>query len=325
LDEFSLIKQFFSAPPDTSSTGNGVLVGIGDDAAVIHSEAGKDLLITTDTLISGTHFPEQTSAVAVGHKALAVNLSDIAAMGGQPRWFTLALSLPSADADWLGKFSDGLLSLARQHAVTLVGGDTTRGPLSITISVIGTVSAGEAVKRSGAQPGDAIFVTGSPGMAALALAELEGKIKLTDTEKSDFRRKLEFPRPRLLESQFLRPLVSSMIDISDGLAADLGHILAASDCAAIIEQDSFSDCLRSSTIPRGSIVNAALYGGDDYELLFTVPEKHLSTLERGWQKEFTTLTRIGEVMEGGGIKMTDTSGIDMNITPHGYNHFNDQR
>lgn len=270
------------------------------------------------------HFPEGTDPTAIGHKSLAVNLSDIAAMGGQARWFTLALSLPDIDTDWLQSFSNGLLMLAKQFGVSLVGGDTTRGGLSITISVIGTVPAGTAVRRSGARPGDSIFVTGYPGMAALGLASIKGSIDLSDTIQTTFKQKLDYPRPRLLEGKILRTYASSMIDISDGLAADLDHILAASECSAVIDRDSLTSWPPAfSALADSRLLDAALYGGDDYELLFTVPANMSLLLEQNWQESFSPLLRIGEINEGTGIMMRDSSGNLMKITERGYNHFHD--
>ena len=320
MDEFSLIQRFFS----TITSDNSVILGIGDDTAIIKAGEGEELLFTTDTLISGVHFPEDTDPVAIGHKALAVNLSDIAAMGGQARWFTLALSLPEPDADWLEAFSTGLLTLSKQFAVSLVGGDTTRGPLSITISVVGTIPEGRAIRRSGARAGDAIFVTGSPGMAALGLAALNGEIVLSDVDQAKFRNKLDFPQPRLLEGQYLRDYASSMIDVSDGLTADLGHILHASGCSAMLD----TDCLKklgdsTSNLSNKRIIEATLYGGDDYELLFTIAANQSVLLEQYWQESFPPLSRIGEITEGEGIMMRDSSGNLMKIAPRGYNHFYD--
>ena len=323
MDEFSLIQRFFSVPCDEVGH-NGVNLGIGDDTAIIKAVNNRELLFTTDTLISGVHFPEGTDPTAIGHKSLAVNLSDIAAMGGQARWFTLALSLPDIDADWLQSFSNGLLSLAKQFGVSLVGGDTTRGSLSITISVIGTVPEGTAVRRSGARPGDTLFVTGQPGMAALGLASIKGNIDLPDTTQTTFQEKLDYPQPRLLEGNSLRNYATSMIDISDGLAADLGHILAASECSAVIDSDSLTYWLPAlPALPDSRILDAALYGGDDYELLFTVPADMSLLLEQDWQESFSPLLRIGYIADGTGTMVRDRSGNLMKITDRGYNHFHD--
>jgi len=323
LDEFSLIQQFFSDAQDKPAQ-NGVILGIGDDTAIIKPAEGEELLFTTDTLISGVHFPAQTDPEAIGHKALAVNLSDIAAMAGQARWFTLALSLPEPDPAWLKAFSDGLLTLAKQFSVNLVGGDTTRGPLSITLSVIGTVPEKMAIRRSTARPGDTIFISGQPGMAALGLAAINHEIILSDVEFTNCRNKLDYPKPRLLEGLFLRDYASSMIDISDGLASDLDHILQASACRAVIDSERLKNWLpEASGLPEKRVIEAALYGGDDYELLFTVPARKVLSLEQSWRHSFTTLTQIGEITKGEGMVLKERNGKVKKIATGGYNHFHD--
>lgn len=320
MDEFTLIQQFFSA----ASINNSVSLGIGDDAAIIKPVDGEELLFTSDTLISGVHFPVDTDPYAIAYKALAVNLSDIAAMGGQARWFTLALSLPEPDPGWLQGFSNGLFALANQFAVSLVGGDTTRGALSITISLIGTVPDGQAIRRSGAKRGDDIIVTGTPGIAALALAELQGSIKQAEAASVKSRSKLDFPQPRLLEGQFLRSFASSMIDISDGLAADLGHILQASDCGALLDTGLLLKTLYTDMqLPADKIIDSILHGGDDYELLFTVPSALTPMLMNSWEMTFPVLTKIGEITAGEELKMIDSSGNVIDIALQGYNHFDD--
>ena len=323
MDEFSLIQRYFSAS-DSRAAGKGVILGIGDDAAILKAAENEELLVSTDTLISGVHFPELTDPAAIGHKALAVNLSDIAAMGGDAKWFTLALSIPEPDSAWLQAFSDGLLSLARQVGISLVGGDTTRGNLSITITVIGTVPAAGAVRRSGARPGDIVFVTGSPGFAAMGLAAMQKKDLSSGEEQLEHINKLNFPQPRLQEGQYLRAFASSMIDISDGLAADLGHILLASRCSAVINSETLMNRQpESSSVPKKQFLEAALYGGDDYELLFTIPAEKLITFEANWIESFSCVTRIGDVIPGDGLIIKDRNGIIMNIENTGYNHFHD--
>jgi thiamine-monophosphate kinase len=262
--------------------------------------------------------------VAVGHKALAVNLSDIAAMGGDARWFTLALTLPEPDSEWLQAFSEGLRSLAKQFDVDLVGGDTTRGDLSITISVMGTIPVARAVRRSGAIPGDIIFVTGRPGSAALGLAVLNGKNIQSKEERRLCIKKLNFPQPRLHEGQFLRDYASSLIDISDGLAADLGHILQASSCSAVIDPEKLTNWLpESSSVTNKQFLEAALYGGDDYELLFTIPAEKIKMIEKNWLDSFSCLTQIGEITSGEGLLLKKSNGKNMKINTAGYNHFHD--
>ncbi|MEA1891022.1 MAG: thiamine-phosphate kinase [Pseudomonadota bacterium] len=322
MDEFSLIQQYFNHGQYRTSE-DGVVLGIGDDAAVLKPAQGEELLFTTDTLIQGVHFPEQTAPEAIGHKALAVNLSDIAAMAGTARWFTLALSLPKADSTWLKAFSTGLFTLAKQFGVSLVGGDTTRGPLSITISVIGSTPENRAVRRSTASAGDAIYITGLPGLAALGLAAIKGEVTLSDSDQAKCRDKLDCPQPRLLEGHFLRNYASSMIDISDGLTADLRHIVQASGCRAVIDSASLKNVLPAvSGLSDKRIIEAALYGGDDYELLFTVPASEVLKLERSWPPLFTPLTQLGEIMEGEGVFLRDSEDQLMKVTACGYNHFN---
>ncbi|NOY16541.1 MAG: thiamine-phosphate kinase [Gammaproteobacteria bacterium] len=323
MDEFSLIQQFFSVAQNKTAQ-DGVILGIGDDAAIIKPAEGEVLLFTTDTLINGVHFPLDTAARAIGHKALAVNLSDIAAMAGQARWFTLALSLPEPDPAWLKDFSEGLFALAKQFSVSLVGGDTTRGPLSITLSVIGTIQEKRAIRRSTAKPGDAIYITGHLGTATLGLAAINDEITLSEIDLSNCRNKLDFPQPRLQEGYFLRDYASSMIDISDGLTSDLDHILRASDCRAVIDSESLKKALPATIdLPDRKVIEAALYGGDDYELLFTVAASKVLKLEQSWPHTFSPLTQIGEITKGEGMVLKGDNGQDMKITACGYNHFHD--
>ena len=323
MDEFSLIQRYFSTP-DSSTGSHGIVLGIGDDTAILKTTEHEELLITTDTLISGVHFPKKTDPRAIGHKALAVNLSDIAAMGGDARWFTLALSLPEPDSEWLQDFSDGLLELAKQVDVSLVGGDTTRGELSITISVIGTVPDEMAVKRSGARPGDMIFITGSPGFAALGLTALKENNIPAGKERLQYINKLNYPLPRLQEGKFLRDFASSMIDVSDGLAADLGHILDASNCSAVIDLEKLTAWLPESfSVAKKQFHEAVLFGGDDYELLFTIAPENIMMLKQDWLDSFSSITRIGEITAGEGLILKERSGKKMNIAAAGYNHFHD--
>ena len=323
MDEFSLIQKYFTAAG--SNTGkNGVVQGIGDDTAILKVAEHEELLVTTDTLISGVHFPTETDPVAIGYKALAVNLSDIAAMGGEARWFTLALSLSDSEPEWLQGFSRGLLKLAEEFDVSLVGGDTTRGDLSITITAMGTIPDTISVRRSGAVAGDLIYITGSPGFAALGLASLNGDIDLADNEQNQYLDKLNYPQPRLHEGQFLRDYVSSMIDVSDGVTADLGHILHASSCAAVIDLESLVSSLQaSSSVTENRLLKAVLHGGDDYELLFTLSPEKARLLEQNWLDSYSPVTRIGEINAGEGITLRQENGELINIAASGYNHFND--
>jgi len=304
MHEFNLIQEYFTwdNPPSNIS------VAVGDDATVLDFPAGKQLVTSIDTLISGVHFPDNTPANAVGHKALAVNLSDLAAMGATPKWFTLALTLPEIDRDWLKGFSDGLKALADQHHCFLVGGDTTRGPLSISIQVMGLVDKGRALLRSGAKAGDKIYVTGTLGDAAVGL----------QSESDDFcKQRLNYPTPRLAESRVIKDYASACIDISDGFLQDLSHILKASTVGANLKLFSLPLSTSLKEMDQKIAMKHALSGGDDYELLFTIPEKK--------EKEFLTIiankaTCIG-VINKSKEQITDESGNSLTST--GYNHFHD--
>lgn len=321
MDEFSLIKKYFADLNSTPIDGS-VKLGIGDDAAIIRPANGEDLLITTDTLINAVHFPDKTPPRAIAYKSLAVNLSDIAAMAGTARWFTLALSLPEPDQNWLKEFSAGLFELANMFHVQLVGGDTTRGPLSITISVIGTVSKGGSVRRSTAQVGDRIFITGEPGLAKLGLSTVNKEIELPEKEKMRCLDKLNYPQPRLQEGVFLRDYASSMIDVSDGLAADLAHIADASACSAVLLAQALAEFNpESHSLTANMAIDAVLYGGDDYELLFTVPTDKCEEMEQAWSAAFSNLSCIGEITAGKGVFLQERAGELRKITAAGYNHF----
>jgi thiamine-monophosphate kinase len=299
-----------------------VPVGIGDDAAVINTSSSEQLLISVDTLNIGVHFPQQTSAFDIGYKALAVNLSDIAAMGGTPKWFTLAMSLPEANHDWLEAFTNGLSSLAQQYQLSLVGGDTTRGPLSITIQIAGTVPTGQSLQRRGARVEDNIYVTGTLGDAAAALQMCQNTLSADVKTSERLLQRLNQPVPRVNIGIALRGIATACIDISDGLAADLGHILEASGVGAE---------LMLTTLPRSSAMDALLcqesqiqdwqlYGGDDYELCFTAPAALHDRIMAISQQETCPITRIGKIIREPGLFCLD----DAQHTPvviRGYDHF----
>jgi thiamine-monophosphate kinase len=326
VDEFSLIERYF----DVQTPPASVVLGIGDDTAILKPPSTQDLLVTTDTLVSGVHFPAETHPAAIGHKALAVNLSDIAAMGGEPAWFTLALTIPDIDEGWLEAFSASLHELARRYDVSLVGGDTTRGPLSITVTMIGTVTEGKAIKRSNAKPGDAVFVTGSLGDAALALHCLQNDIEIDAAIMARLREALDEPMPRIDEGRILRNHASAMIDISDGLVADLGHILSASSVAAemLTQQLPLSQNVLEATnqakITTDRLIQFALTGGDDYELCVAVPESQLSALQQSWSPSLAPLTRVGTITTGSGLKLYDADGQSgTSAATGGYTHFDE--
>ncbi len=314
--EFELIDRWFKR----MSSRADVLLGVGDDAALLQVPPGRQLAVTVDTLVAGVHFPHETDAVSIGHKSLAVNLSDLAAMGAEPAWVTLALTLPQADEDWLAGFSHGFLELAEACGVSLVGGDTTRGPLSITVQASGFVPDGLALRRSGARPGDALCVTGSLGDAGLGLAWLLGERTLPPKVGQAVRERLDRPAPRIAAGLALRGLASAAIDISDGLAADLRHILQASGVGATVDVDALplSEPVRTQSDAR----ELALASGDDYELLFAVaPADEQETVAR-LQAQGLRCTRIGRVEVEPGLRLTNADGSPYAAaTPRGYDHF----
>jgi thiamine-monophosphate kinase len=315
-DEFEIIERFFTRQ---AISREDVLFGIGDDAALLQVPADSDLVLCMDTLVAGIHFPLQTSARAVGHKALAVNLSDLAAMGAVPAWATLSITLPENDAGWLAEFARGFFALAEQHGVQLVGGDTTHGPLSVTVQAHGFVPHGRALKRAGAQPGDRIFVTGTLGDAGLAL-QLPGEAAI--------QQRLDFPQPRIEAGQALRGLASAAIDISDGLLADLGHILEAGGTGATIRVDelprspAFLAALECAGEQRASWFHALpLSAGDDYELCFTVPQQSCAAVVQALQPLAIPVTAIGVVEAAPGIRCVLADGSAYRPQATGYLHF----
>ncbi len=317
VGEFELIARYFQ---QQNLQRDDVLVGIGDDGAVLTVAPGKQLVVAMDTLVAGVHFPEQASPFDIGYKALAVNLSDLAAMGAEPAWFTLALTLPEADEAWLQEFSRGLFTLARRHMVQLVGGDTTRGPLTITVQAHGFVSDKVAMRRSTARAGDRIYVTGPLGDAALALQSVLGKVALPEEHSESLLQRLHRPTPRVTAGLALRGLTSSCIDISDGLLADLGHICSASKVGAVIRLADIplSEGMRAAGIDPYPL---ALSGGDDYELLCTIPPGLIKTLERALYDMNVQLHCIGEIEAGSGVRCLDQSGAPYQSAASGYQHF----
>jgi len=308
--EFQIIKRFFDRP------AKHALVGIGDDCALLRPDAGLELAVTTDTLVEGRHFLAGTDAEALGHKSLAVNLSDLAAMGAAPRWVTLALALPAADERWLAAFARGFFALAERHDVDLVGGDTTRSPLlTINITALGEVPSGVAMYRAGARPGDDIWVSGELGGAALALAQPDrtrGFPALAD--------RLHRPEPRVELGERLRGLARAAIDVSDGLAGDLGHILERSQVGAVVEY---------ARIPKPAAFeqfrelerDCVLSGGDDYELVFTAAQPQRAEIEALSRELKTPLTRIGAIQSGAPkLVVLDPAGKPI-AHRGGYDHF----
>lgn len=318
MNEFQLIQKYFAAQPIAR---DDVVVGIGDDAAVLQPPADKQLVVTTDTLVEGVHFLPNADAAALGYKALAVNLSDLAAMGAEPVWFLLNIVLPRPDETWLASFCDGLFALSATHRMQLIGGNTTRGPLTITVEAHGVVPEGQAVLRSGAQPGDSIYVTGNLGDAALALQHRLGQRQLPDVDFAAVRDRLDRPTPRTREGAILRRVASSAIDISDGLLADLSHVLDASGVGALIVRDRIplSDTYRKHLDSVGW--DLALAGGEDYELCFTIPAHHDAEFAR-WREKFgCSVTCIGEIVSGPGLTVVDANGETYRPSHFGHDHF----
>jgi thiamine-monophosphate kinase len=288
MSEFDLIRRYF-----THRARHAVL-GVGDDAAIVTVRRGCELVISADMLVEGRHFFRAVDPRWLGHKALAVNLSDMAAMGATPRWATLALALPRADARWLAAFSRGFMTLARRHGVDLIGGDTTRGPLNICVQIMGEVRRGGALRRDGARAGDDIWISGTLGDAALALAAIQGRIALKPAELARCARRLHEPQPRVALGLALRGIAHSAIDISDGLLADLGHILERSKVCAEIELAALPvSAVLARYIERVVACHAMLAGGDDYELCFTAPPTARARISRISRRVGIALTCIG--------------------------------
>ena len=316
MTEFDLIRRYFTrATP-------GALLGVGDDAALLQVSTGNVLAVSTDMLVSGTHFLPDADPYMLGHKTLAVNLSDMAAMGATPRWATLAIALPDADEAWLERFSAGFFALAVQHGVELVGGDTTRGPLNLCVTIFGEIPAQQALLRSGAQIGDEIWVSGALGDAALALAHLKSHVMLSADELAACAPALHQPQPRVSLGMALRGIANSAIDISDGLLGDLGHILDASQVAAEID---FA-LLPVSTVLLAYLQQSlgrqcVLSGGDDYELCFTAPAMRHSEIMSISARLGLPLTCIGKVVAGRGCVVVEASGNPIDMEASGYDHF----
>ncbi len=318
-DEFSLINRYFSA---CGTGGNDTLQGVGDDCALLAPPVGEVLAVTTDTLLAGVHFPLDSPARLIAQRALAVNLSDMAAMGATPRWFQLALTIPSANQDWLAEFSAGLNAMACQFNCALVGGDTTRGPLTISITLMGTVPPDKALRRSGAKPGDIIYVSGSLGDGAGGLAVIEGKLSAGSEDATYLEERFWQPQARIAQGLAISTFASAAIDISDGLLADLGHIAKASQVGALLEVDKLplSQALqRAVGLEQGR--TWALTGGDDYELCFTVPADGVAHCQRLIDEGLLVVTPIGRIEEGRGVRCVDEHGQTVAVECSGYKHF----
>lgn len=320
LSEFEMIRRFFTYP------ARHAVLGVGDDAAIVRARRGGELVVTTDMLVAGRHFHYGADPERFGHKALAVNLSDIAAMGAKPRWATLAIALPRVDARWLAAFMRGFMRLARRHGVDLVGGDTTRGPLNICVEVVGEAPRGRALRRDGARPGDDVWVSGTLGDAALALAAR--RLGLHRRERMLLTQKLDVPTPRIGLGEALRGVARSAIDVSDGLVADLGHICERSRVAAVVGLERLPcSAIMKKHRDRPAARAALLAGGDDYELAFTAGRARRERIAAIARRLRLKLTRIGRIVRQrrGTPRVTvlDASGRPIPLRRGGYEHFSD--
>lgn len=312
--EFNLIEKYFS---HQTTSRDDVVVGIGDDAAIMQLASNEQLVVSTDTMVEGVHFPLTTSPYDIGYKLMAVNLSDLAAMGAQPRWASLALTLPNSDEQWLQQFSDGLFALAEKHSVQLIGGDTTKGPLTLSLTLQGTIQSNQYLSRHGAQVGDVIFVSGQLGGAGLALRQLEAE-KNIDAECL---LRLNRPTPRVELGQSLLGIATAAIDISDGLLADLGHILSTNQLGAeLLLKDLPLSMAVHSTLKENDW-SLPLTAGDDYELCFTVPESAIARIEH----QHCAITRIGTVVDKSGIDCFTSVGKILRPQQNGFEHFSQNK
>ena len=321
VDEFELIARFFTRP----SRSGSVVLGVGDDAALLAPTPGHELVASVDMLVAGRHFTADADPEALGHKTLAVNLSDLAAMGATPRWALLAGALPDADPQWLAAFARGFHAEAEAYRVDLVGGDTTRGPLNLCVTILGEVPAGEALTRGGAKAGDAVYVSGPLGDAALAVAAMAGRIALDPAALRACRMRLDRPTPRVALGLALRGVASAAIDISDGLVGDLGHIVERSNAGANIDLRAIP---RSPTLAallegpqRATALACLLAGGDDYELCFTAPASAAHTIGDIAHALGLPLARIGAITAEPGLVVRDESGAPLPSLPRAFDHF----
>ena len=315
MNEFELIQRHFTRP------ATNAVLGVGDDAAIVRPTPGHDLHVSVDMLVEGRHFFADVEPRALGHKTLAVNLSDIAAMGATPRWAVLSLALPQVDEHWASEFAAGFFGLAEAHGVSVIGGDTTRGPLTLSVTIFGEAPAGQALRRDAAQVGDDVWVSGELGLAALAVGQrLRGDVALPPEVLAVCRRKLDYPTPRVALGQRLLDVAHAAIDVSDGLMADLGHILERSGVAAEVWLESLP------TLPwmaenRDRLADSIAAGGDDYELCFTAPSSARAELQGLAEELDCTLTRIGRIVAGQGSRLLDAAGQPVTLQRGGFDHF----
>jgi thiamine-monophosphate kinase len=315
MGEFDLIKRFFTRPTTRAA------LGVGDDCALLVPQPGMQLAISSDMLVEGRHFFPDVNPRTLGHKALAVNLSDLAACGARPLAFTLALALPAADEAWLAPFSQGLLAMADTHGCELIGGDTTRGPLNICITVFGEVAPGQALLRSGACAGDDIYVSGNLGEARLALEHRLGHLRLDDATLTRCAARMDSPNPRIALGLALRGIATSAADISDGLLGDLGHILERSGTGATLNTALAGELMPNAPASLVSTLSFVLSGGDDYELVFTASPGSRAAVEDAAQKSGTAVARIGVIDAAPGLRLRDAGGALVPNTYTSFDHF----
>ncbi len=320
MGEFELIRRHFQR---AAAPGGAVVLGIGDDCALLQPSPGHQLAISSDMLVEGRHFFPDVDPEALGHKALAVNLSDLAAMGARPLGFTLALALPAADGDWLARFSRGLFALADAHACPLVGGDTTRGPLNLCVTVFGEVLPGHALRRDAARAGDDLYISGRTGEARLALEHLRGTDWARNAHGADLRDRLERPTPRNALGTALAavPGAHAAIDLSDGLMGDLGHILQASAVGADIDLPALPVAPALQGLPEPQRLECLLAGGDDYELAFTARPEARAAIGQAAAASGTVVTRIGRITAGPGLRLLDATGQPVALRAASFDHF----
>lgn len=318
MGEFELIERFFKRPARQAD------LGVGDDCALLSPRPGHQLALSADALVEGRHFLSTVAPERLGHKCLAVNLSDLAACGAQPRAFLLSLTLPRADADWLQAFTQGLFALADAHGCELVGGDTTQGPLNIGITVIGDVPKGQALLRSGARVGDDIYVSGQLGDARLALEAFRGRLSLPEAVFTACRMRMEQPTPRVALGQALRGVAGAAADLSDGLIGDLGHILRQSGVGAQLQLpdcEALLGCRAQVTLEPRWVHTAVLSGGDDYELVFTAPVAQRTAVAQAAQASQTPVHRIGQIVAEPGTRLLDAQGQAVDVPLTSFDHF----
>ena len=317
MNEIELIKKYFI---QENSQRSDVMLGIGDDASILRVPVDQDLVVTMDTLNAGIHFPENTTAFDIGYKAAMVNLSDLAAMGAQPAWATLSISLPEINEAWLAELSRGLFTALDKYDVELVGGDTNRGSLSVTLQLHGFVPKNKALLRSGAQVGDSIYVSGELGTAALALQAVQAKINLSNTELAEILPALNRPEAQVALGLALRDLASSCIDISDGLSKDLKHVLDKSGVGAIVELAQLPiNPILTQHLPLLDCYCLAVSGGDDYQLCFTIPESRITELKQ--KLRGVAITPIGKIMAGSELLFRNAACEMVELAATGFQHF----